>query len=92
MQQHEFIWMGAKLGAPVAQSENGVSTITLRPQINLVHDYKKKDQTLVVFTEDDSKFIISDKDELNHIIGMHLTNDYIEQTLREYCNANLQKI
>ena len=92
MQQHEFIWMGGKLNLPMLQNGDGVTTIDLRPQIKLVHEYKKKDQTLVVFMEDDSKFIISSKDELNDIIHMHLTNEHLEQQLLEYCKANLQKI
>lgn len=92
MEQHDFIWMGKKLMVPVTQDETGNTIITLRPQIQLTHNYKKKNLTQVVFTEDQSRYTIGSKLELELIIGLHLSNDNLDQKLREFCESHLEKV
>lgn len=91
MEQHDFIWMGKKLMVPVTQDETGNTIIALRPQIQLTHNYKKKNLTQIIFTEDQTRFIISNKSELNAIIELHLKNNHLEQVLRKFCEDNFQK-
>lgn len=91
MEQHEFIWMGKKLGVPVSQDETGNTIINLRPQIQLTHNYKKKNQTQIVFTEDQARYTVSNKSEVESIVGLHLNNVHLEHALRKYCEENLQK-
>jgi len=91
MEQHEFIWMGKKLGVPVSQDETGNTVMSLRPQIQLTHNYKKKNFTQIVFTEDQTRFTVSNKSEVESIVGLHIANEHLEQVLRKYCDENLQK-
>jgi hypothetical protein len=92
MQQHEFIWMAQKLGIKSQQGAEGITVINLRPQIQIAHNYKKKDQMTVIFTEDQSRFLISSKPQLEEIILLERSNKDLEQILRKYCEDNLEKV
>lgn len=93
MQQHEFIWMAKNLKVNnVTQNENGTTTINLRPQIQITHNYKKKNQMLIIFTEDQVRYLISTKVELQEIYRLHLSNVDLENVLRHYCEDWLKKI
>ena len=91
MEQHEFIWMGNKLGVQVIQGEGGITSIQLRPKIVVSHNYKKKNLTQVVFIEDGAKYNIGSKYELESVIALHLSNEHLETVLRSFCEKNLEK-
>lgn len=93
MQQHEFIWMAKNLKVTdVTQDETGNTVINLRPQIQLTHNYKKKNQMQIVFTEDQSRFLIPSKSDLEEIFRLHLSNVNVEQILRKHCEDNFEKV
>ena len=92
MQQHEFIWLGnnMKVGR-VGQDTVGNTIVDLRPQIQITHNYKKKNLMLITFSDDGLTFIIPSKSQLEDIYRMHLSNVHLGEILRKYCEDNLQK-
>lgn len=93
MQQHEFIWMAKNLKVDnVTQDESGNTIVKLRPHIVFMHNYKKKNQMMIMFSEDKATYIIPSKVEMEEIYEMHLTNPDVEQLLRKYCEENLEKV
>jgi hypothetical protein len=92
MNQPEFIWMAKNLKVTdVKQDETGNTIINLRPQIQLTHSYKKKNQMQIIFTEDQARYLISTKVELQEIYRLHLSNVDLENVLRHYCEDWLKK-
>lgn len=93
MKQNEFIWMAKNLRATKSvQDEDGNTAITLRPNILVVHNYKKRDQMIIVFIEDNSQYIIHTKKQLEDIFHIHLENKDAADILQRYCMSNLTKI
>lgn len=93
MKQHEFIWMANNVRAGKAvQDASGNTAITIRPNIMVVHNYKKRDQMTLVFVEDNSQYLIPTKKELEEIFRIHLENQNINEILLRYCTEKLTKI
>ena len=91
MEQQEFIWMAKNLKVvDVIQDEIGNTIIQLRPQVQLVHNYKKSNLMTVKFVEDQMMFIVPSRKELEEIYRLHLENENLIQLLREYCELHLK--
>lgn len=92
MQQHEFIYITQTIRMMnIHQDPTGKTIVQLRPQIQIIHNSKKKNQMQIIFTEDQARFLIPSKKELEEIYRLHLENVNLSQILREYCEKNLQK-
>lgn len=93
MKQHEFIWAARNMQAKeTRQDDSGNTFITLRNDIHLVHNYKKKDRMTIEFQDDKSVYIIPTDKELKEIYRLHLENVNLNDILHQYCSMNLTKI
>ena len=93
MYEPEFIWMAKSLKVTdITQDGSGKTIINLRPQIQIIHNYKKKNQMILTFTEDQTRYLVPSKLELQEIYRLHLSNVDLEHVLRKYCEEKLQKI
>lgn len=93
MKQHEFIWMTNNVHASnVVQDDSGNTAVTLRKNILLVHNYKKKDQMSIILVDTNSQFLIPSKKELESIFRLHLENKDLNEIIVKYCTENLSKI
>lgn len=94
MTQPEFIWLSSnilpKIG--VEQKPSGETIVGLRPQINIIHDFKKGNRLTIVFLDDGATFLIPSKEELEEIYAMHLANTNLVQVLRKYCDDNFEML
>lgn len=92
MQQQEFIWMANNIPHDgIIQDEIGNTIIQLRSQIQLTHNYKKKNQMMIIFQEDQSRFLIPSKKRLEDIYRLHLENTQLTDILRNYCEGTLER-
>jgi hypothetical protein len=92
MEQHKFIWLAKNMKVEnVTQGTNGETTIELRPNINIVHDYRRKNQMTIRLLEREEKYIIPSEKELERIYRLHLEHKDIMVPLMEYC-AQLEKV
>ena len=76
----------------VFQDEIGNAIVQLRPQIQLVHNYKKKNLMTIRFIEDQTIFMIPSRKELEEIYRMHMENSDLTVILRDYCEKHLEKM
>jgi hypothetical protein len=92
MQQHEFIWVARSQKInDVKQDETGNTIVNLRPQVQIIHNYKKKNHMQIVFTEDQFRFLILSTGTLKEIYNINATADS-QSVLRKYCEDNLERI
>jgi len=92
MQQPDFIYLARGVAGEVTQDEIGNTIVQLRPQIQLKHNYKKKNLMTILFTEDQSMFCIPTRKDLESIYRLHLENKDLTQILRAYCEQQLEKL
>jgi len=85
VQQHEFIQFANNINAEsVAQIENGIVRVSLTPQIEIDHSYKKKNMMTIKFTECGDQYIIPDRKELEFVVGFHLEGES-STFIKKYC-------
>lgn len=94
MTQPEFIWMSSNILPEIGieQRPDGNTVVGLRPQINIIHNFKRKDQITVVFLDDHATFVVPSKSALEDIYRMHLANTNLVQVLRKYCDDNFEML
>lgn len=94
MDQIKFIVMANNIypEGEVKQDPNGITIVNLRPQIQITHNYKKKNEMKIIFNDTNDEYLISSKNELEEIYGLHLANKDVIQILHEYCKNNLKSI
>lgn len=93
MKQHEFIWAAKNMKVnETRQDDFGNTFIRLRKDIQLTHNYKKKDRMAIEFQDDRSVYIIPTDKELKEIYRLHLENVNLNEILHQYCSMNLTKI
>lgn len=94
MDQIKFIVMANNVypEGEVKQDPNGITIVNLRPQIQITHNYKKKNEMKIIFNDTNDEYLVSSKNELEEIYGLHLANKDVIQILHEYCKNNLKSI
>lgn len=93
MKQHEFIWAAKNMQTTeTRQDAFGNTFIRLRKDIQLTHNYKKKDRMTIEFQDDNSVYLIPTDKELKEIYRLHLENVNLNEILHQYCSMNLTKI
>lgn len=94
MDQIKFIVMANNVypEGEVKQDPNGITIVNLRPQIQITHNYKRKNEMKIIFNDTNDEYLISSKNELEEIYGLHLANKDVIQILHEYCKNNLKSI
>ena len=91
MEQPKFIWVARNMKVGnVTQGPNGETTVEVRPNINIVHEYRRKNRMTMHLVERDEKYIIPSERELEHIYRLHLEHEDVMTPLMEYC-VQLQK-
>ena len=94
MDQIKFIQMSNNIQpmGPIVHQPNGIILVNLRPQIQVTHNYKKKNEMQVIFIDDQSRYLIPSQKELEDIYKMHLGNTNLTEILHKYCEEKLKKI
>lgn len=92
MNQIKFVWLSKNIpGTKVEMGPDGITTVTLRPLIDIVHDSNKRDRVEIIFKDDKSKYVIPDQRTLEEIYRMHMSNTEVMLLLHQYCDANLTR-
>ena len=90
MNQIKFVWVSNNIpGTKVEMGPDGITTVHLRPLIDITHDSKKRDRVEIIFKDDNSKYLISNQKTLEEIYRMHMSNTEVMLLLHQYCDANL---
>lgn len=90
MNQIKFVWLSNNVpGTKVEMGPNGITTVSLRPLIDITHDSTKRDRVEIIFKDDNSKYLISNQKTLEEIYSMHMSNTEVMLLLHQYCEANL---
>jgi hypothetical protein len=93
MEQSEFIFLSKRMNAASSRmDEVGNVSVTLRPGILLSHNYKKKNFMMITFTDEQDRFVIGTKDQLQHIYEIHINKKRAIEEIRRYCQKNLEPI
>lgn len=94
MNQIDFIYM-SRLAQPkngINQTTSGVTECNLRDGIQITHNYQKNNMLMLIFHEDNSKFIISSDEQLKSIFQMHLERENILEDLKSWAMLNLKEV
>lgn len=96
MNQIKFISMTNQIQPQgnVEQTTDGIVVVNVRinPNIQITHNYKKKDEILIIFNDINEKFKLASDNQLEEIYKLHLGNINLTEPLHRYCEENLQKI
>lgn len=92
MNQVNFLWLSKNIpGISVVQGTKGVTTVKLRPLIEITHDIGRRDRIEIILKDDNSKYEIPDSKHLEEIYRMHMSNMELMYILHKYCEENLSK-
>lgn len=94
MNQIDFIY-AARLAEPrngVNQTSSGITECNLRDGIQITHNYHRNNMMLLIFHEDNSRFIIPSIEELKTIFQMHLRQENIIDHLKNWAMLNLKEL
>ena len=91
MTQIKFLWLSKNIPgiSGVEQGPDGITTVKVRPLIDITHDSNKRDKVEILFKDDNTKYVIPDQKTLEEIYRMHIKNDEVMLLLHQYCEANL---
>lgn len=94
MDQIKFIIMANNIHpeGEIEQTPDGIVIVNLRSQIQITHNYKRKNEMRIIFNDSKIQYIISNKSELEEIYRMHLANTDVVQMLHDYCKNNLKVV
>ena len=89
----KFVWISNNIPGTlgVMMDPDGITTVALRPKIDITHNSNKRNKMEIIFKDDDSKFIIPDQKILEEIYRMHMQNDEVMLLLHQYCDKNLSR-
>ena len=92
MDQMMLIWISNNVsGIKAKMGENGVTTVQLRPLIEITHDSTKRNKMEIIFKDDNTKYEIPNHKVLEEIYKMHMTNTELMLLMHQYCEANLSR-
>lgn len=93
MDQIKFVWISKNIPniLGVNQDEDGITTVKLRPLIEITHNFKKRNKVEILFKDDNSKYLIPDQKTLEEIYKMHMSNTEVMLLMHQYCDKNLSK-
>jgi hypothetical protein len=92
MKQQDFIWLAKSLNIDnVSQDEIGNTIVQLKPNIQIIHKYKKNDRMEIYFQEDRKYYHIPSETELKQIYILYTENENLTEVLRIYCEENLKE-
>lgn len=92
MNQINFVWMSRNIpGVSVRQDSSGITTVKLRPLIEITHDCTKRDRIEIIFKDDNTKYLIPDNKVLEEIYKMHISNTELMLLMHQYCESNLSR-
>lgn len=90
MNQIKFVWISKNVpGVKVNMGPDGITTVTLRPLIDITHDSKKRNRLEIIFKDTNTKYLIPDQKILKEIYAMHMSNIEVMLLLHQYCDQNL---
>lgn len=91
MNQIKFIWLSNNIPNIVGinMDPNGITTVSLRELIDIIHNSKKMDKIEILFKDDNTKYEIPDQKTLEEIYDMHISNEEVMLLLHQYCSKNL---
>ena len=91
MKQHEFIYLSRNMTNQVRQDLIGNVIVDLNQMVEITHNYKKKDLMTLTMKEDQSKYTIPSRSDLEEIYKIQVSEENPIQLIREYCEKNLKK-
>jgi len=93
MNQAKFIWVSNNISGKlkVEMDPNGITTVKLRPLIDIIHNSNKGNKVEILFKDDNTRFIIPNQKVLEEIYRMHKNNTEVMLLLHQYCDKNLAR-
>ena len=94
MTQPKFMWatMAVKPKGGITQFASGMTVCDLRSDIQITHNSRKKDLMMLIFKEDQKRYIIPSDKELNEILQFYTDFDNLDQKLRAYASSKLEEV
>jgi len=90
IQQPDFMYFVSNVNAiEVTQIKDGIVLCKLSPQIEISHDYKKKNLVKIKFTEFNEEFVIPDRKCLEDLSTLHLEGES-STTIHEWCKEHIE--
>jgi len=92
MNQMKFVWLSNNIpGVKVEMGPDGITTVHLRPLIDITHNSKMRDLMLIEFKDNKRKYIIPDQKTLEEIYRMHMENTEVMYIMNHYCEDKLPR-
>lgn len=94
MTQPKFMWatMAVKPIGGITQFASGMTVCDLKSNIQITHNARKHDLMMLIFKEDQKRYIIPSDKELTEILQMYTDLKDIDQKFREYAESKLEEI
>ena len=74
------------------QNEDGSTTLDLRPDVSIIHRYQAGGKMVIIFKEDQSRYVIPERRILLYLINMHESNENFVQWARQWCKEHLKAV
>lgn len=91
--QPKFMWLANHVHAiGIEQNSTPVVTLHLRPQIDITHNYERKNRVEILFKDDNTRYFVPDNADLERIIEIHMMHKDAVEMIRAWCRKHLKKI
>lgn len=92
--QIKFIEMAnnMKPAGGINQTDDGNTVVQLRDNIQIIHNYKRRNEISILFQDTNERYIIPDQKELEFIYRTHLGEQDILQKLHQHAEETYKKI